>query len=57
MTERDQLEKAIDLLKGQRAELGDEVVEAASAPLRAKLTVLSQPLNHPMDEPAHEFSG
>ena len=42
MAERDQLEKAIDLLEAQRDELGDDVVEAALAPLRAKLAELDQ---------------
>lgn len=54
MTERERLEKAIDLLERQRAELGNAVVEAASAPLRAKLTALDQQLNRTKDEPVNE---
>jgi class 3 adenylate cyclase len=48
MTERDQLEKAIDLLENQRDELGDSVVETALMPLRAKLTALNQQVQGPV---------
>ena len=54
MTERDRLEKAIELLETQRVELGDEVVEAALAPLRAKLAALDQPLGQGQVEPMVE---
>jgi class 3 adenylate cyclase/tetratricopeptide (TPR) repeat protein len=40
MTEREQLEQAIATLDGQRAILGDAVVDAALAPMRAKLAEL-----------------
>ena len=48
MIQRDQLEKAIDLLEKQRAELGDAVAETALAPLRAKLTALNQQVEGPL---------
>jgi class 3 adenylate cyclase/tetratricopeptide (TPR) repeat protein len=41
--EQTQLESAIAALQGQRATLGDAVVELATAPLRAKLAALLQP--------------
>jgi class 3 adenylate cyclase/tetratricopeptide (TPR) repeat protein len=40
MTEQEQLEKAIATLEGQRAILGDAVVNAALAPMREKLAAL-----------------
>lgn len=40
-TEREQLEQAIAHLEGQRSTLGDSVVDAALAPLQAKLQKLS----------------
>jgi class 3 adenylate cyclase/tetratricopeptide (TPR) repeat protein len=43
MTEREQLEEAIAHLEAQRESLGDEVVEAALAPLREKLSALEAP--------------
>jgi hypothetical protein len=43
MTEREQLEQAIAALEGQRALLGDAVVDAGIAPIRARLAVLSAP--------------
>ena len=43
MTEREQLEQAIASLEAQRAGLGDEVVDAALAPLREKLAQLEEP--------------
>jgi class 3 adenylate cyclase/tetratricopeptide (TPR) repeat protein len=42
MSESDQLEKAIAALEAQRASLGDEVVDAALAPLRQKLATLEK---------------
>ena len=42
-SEQSQLESAIAALKGQRATLGDAVVELATAPLRAKLAGLLRP--------------
>jgi class 3 adenylate cyclase/tetratricopeptide (TPR) repeat protein len=41
--EQTQLEGAIAALQGQRATLGDAVVDMATAPLRAKLAALLQP--------------
>ncbi len=41
MTERDQLEQAIAALEGQRAILGDAVVEAALGPMRKQLDELN----------------
>ena len=41
MNERTQLEQAIAALEGQRAILGDAVVNAALAPMREKLATLS----------------
>lgn len=43
MTELETLTQAIALLEAQRATLGDSVVEAALAPLRAKLAALQAP--------------
>lgn len=40
MSEKEQLEQALVLLEAQRAGLGDAVVDAAQAPLRAKLAAL-----------------
>src|SRR5215211_2134852 len=50
MIERDQLEKAINLLETQRDELGDDVVETALAPLRARLAALNGQYNEPFIE-------
>jgi class 3 adenylate cyclase/tetratricopeptide (TPR) repeat protein len=47
MTEREQLEQAIAALEGQRALLGDAVVDAGIAPIRARLAVLSAPDSPP----------
>ncbi len=52
MSEHDQLKHAIATLEGQRALLGDAVVEAALAPMREKLTALSQ-----ADLPQPELQG
>ena len=41
--DREQLERAIASLEGQRAELGAEVVDLALAPLRARLAALARP--------------
>jgi class 3 adenylate cyclase/tetratricopeptide (TPR) repeat protein len=54
MTERERLEEAIELLEQQRAQLGDTVVEAASAPLRAQLAALNRQLKKPTNETASE---
>ena len=40
MNEREQLERALAVLEAQRALLGDDVVDAAVAPMREKLAVL-----------------
>jgi hypothetical protein len=40
MTERERLEHAITSLEAQRADLGDDVVEAALTPLRERLARL-----------------
>ncbi|MBN1485592.1 MAG: tetratricopeptide repeat protein [Chloroflexia bacterium] len=42
MTEREQIEQTIALLEGQRADLGDAVVDAVLAPLREKLAALQK---------------
>jgi class 3 adenylate cyclase/tetratricopeptide (TPR) repeat protein len=46
-TEQQQLEAAIIALEGQRGLLGDAIVDAALAPMRAKLAALAVPVAEP----------
>lgn len=46
MSEREQLEKAIDALEAQRSTLGDAVVDAALGPMREKLATLQGDEKH-----------